>query len=286
MTPKLEEKFRSLPPEKELEIRLEILKEEERGLKEAITENNLASPDTREFRVSQNNIFHFLGRVGITKKRIDELKSLIETNDVDEEKERNRKLEVLRANSQTMLNRFMVVTPDFNKEFLEKLDVEDLEDVDVNGVLRAEKILLVRLDNPDRYAPDGENIHPQKLFALHPADIIPAIKALKQHIEKSSIITPQEQIERSTVVWLPENKNEFQHPDSTKTVYPPRITRLALDNRNLNSPSGCSILRGWGIDLDKDIVLINGCKVVFERITKKNRFEAILTSYDVKEILL
>ena len=78
------------------------------------------------------------------------------------------------------------------------------------------------------------------------------------------------------VVWLPRQSNGFQHPDKSKTVYPPKIKRLALDHRR-------ATLRGWGYGLK--IERINGVIVEFDWNSKRIRFEALLTPEQIRDIL-
>ena len=102
--------------------------------------------------------------------------------------------------------------------------------IDVDDALRVEGIRLVSLDNPDRWTPDGQNVKPQKLLALHSADATPALRAIRAALGKAtSPIGTDETAERAIVVWLPRKENGWQHPDPVRTVYPPRIERLALD---------------------------------------------------------
>ena len=301
MNRRLEAKWKALPPERELPIRLDVLAGQQEGLGESYARRNAAAPDTTEFRVAENAMSHFTGAISYTEARIDELRRLIaETPDEVREREadRARKAEDdkrarmrrrLRQNSQTMVERFMVVTPAFNDRFLERLGVseQDLEGVDVDAELRVEGIRLVSLDNPERYAEGGESVDPQKLLALHPSDVTPAMKVLHNALVKAPPLIPtMERAERATIVWLPRQKNGFQHPDRHRTVYPPGIKRLALDHRRKNAPDGWAILRGWGTDLDGDIDPINGCEVEFDAVPDRDRFEAGLDPAEVEEILL
>ena len=204
----------------------------------------------------------------------------------DHEAARARKLAKLRQNSEAMLERFLVVTAGHNATFLEKLGVTKLENIDVDAVLRTENIRLVSLDNPERWSPDGQNVVPKKFLALHPSDVAPAIKALKESVEKLLVpINEGERTDRSTVVWLPQNDKGFRHPDPARTVYPPRITRLVLDMRNMPY-GGWAVLRGWGTKLDQETIPINGCEVTFDAVPEKDRFHALLDLDDVEEILL
>ena len=77
MTKSIEEKWRALPPEKELEIRREVLAEEQRGLAESQAAFKAAEPGTREERVAIKNTKHFLGRIKETEERIIFLRELI-----------------------------------------------------------------------------------------------------------------------------------------------------------------------------------------------------------------
>ena len=290
MPQRLEEKWRAMPPERELQVRIEILVEEQRGLNESQERIGAAARGTKAYRLAERNSSHFLGRIARTQKRITVLRARIAAAEPASEPlddARARKLRTLRQNSTAMLGRFLVVTRGHNAELLEKLGVADLGDVDVNTVLRAENIRLVSLDNPERWTMEGRGVTPQKFLALHPTDVKVAVEALMGAIDASLQPVPDgERAERATVIWLPRNRKKFQHPDPKRTVYQPRIDRLALDHRNSNSPKGWAILRGWGTDIDKDLDPINGCEVAFEAVAGKGRYEALLDPDEVEEILL
>ena len=83
---------------------------------------------------------------------------------------------------------------------------------------------------------------------------------------------------RPHVVWLPAQTNGFQHPDPKLTVYPEGVKRVALDHR----PAIGSVLRLWG-DPKKNI---NGVELELVRITKRGRWEAVLTTDDAEKILV
>ena len=285
MPKRLEEKWRAMPPERELQVRMEILTEEQRGLDEAQATRETAKPNTSAFRLADRDTHHFLGRVGKTQKRITKLRDLLATKQPikDISAARARKLRKLYQNSQTMLGRFLVVTPGFNQAFLKKLEVTELGDFDVNAVLQTERIQLITLDNPERWTPQGSEVVPKKFLALHPMDVNPAIRVLK-----AAMVAPTskvEQSERSTIIWLPPNKNDFQHPDEDRTTYPPKITRLALDLRDRSSHPGWAVLRGWGTNLDAGVDPINDCEVDFEAVPNKGRFQALLDPDELEEIL-
>ena len=286
---RLEEKWRSMPCDRELQVRMEILVEEQRGLDEARERRESVEPYTREWRIAERTVHHFLERVGKTQKRITTLRAEIAAQpaDVGVDEARARKLRKLRQNSETMLGRFLVVTPGHDASFLEQLGVDDLEGIDVDAVLRAENIRLVSLDNPERWTPEGRDAQPQKFLALHPTDVVPALRALKESRKNSTRpIDESERAERATVIWLPENAKRFRHPDPARTVYPPGIGRLAMDCRDKSSHPGWAVLRGWGEDLDHGVDPINGCEVDFERVPSKGRFHALLNPDEVEEILL
>ena len=297
MNRRLEKKWRALPPDRELLIRREVLAEQQRGLDESRERRDAALPETKDFRVAEAAMQHFMSSAGLTEKRIAELEKIPPPNDDEqqdlirksEEQKRERQLRRLRQNSQTMVERFMVVTANHNDALLKKLEVTEqaLEVVDVDAVVRAEGIRLISLDNPDRYADGGESVEPQKFLALHPSDVTPALKALREALEKTPPSIPEvERSARATIVWLPRQRNGFQHPNKARTVYPSGIERLALDHRNNKTPEGWAVLRGWGTDLDKGTGPINGCKVEFEDVPDKTRFECDLDPSEVKEILL
>ena len=288
MVRRLEEKWRAMPPERELQVRMEILVEEQRGVDESRAVLDTAEPETKEYRLAYRNAGYFMGRVGRTQNRITLLrKQLGDTpppmENVDEA--RSRKLAKLRSNSETMLGRFLVVTPGYNESFLERLSVTSLEGIDVDAILRAENIRLVSLDNPARWAEDGHKVNPQKFLALHPTDVVPAIKALVRSMTMTAF-PEEERSERATIVWLPRKRNGWQHPDPDRSVYPPNIERIALDCSERKTEDGWGILRGWGKDLDGAIDPINGCEVAFTWVPKKKRYEALLDPDDIEEILL
>ena len=85
-------------------------------------------------------------------------------------------------------------------------------------------------------------------------------------------------IVRPHVVWLKAQTNGFQHPDPELTVYPEGVKRVALDHR----PAIGSVLRLWG-DPPPDL---NGIELTLLRITKRGRWEAVLTSEDAKKIVV
>ena len=263
---------------------MEIFVEEQRGLEEARERRESAEPYTREWRIAERTVHHFLERVGKTQKRITTLRAEIAAQPADGGED---KLAALRRNSEIMLGRFLVVTPGHNAAFLDGLGVTDLKDVDVDAVLRAQNIRLVSLDNPKRWTPEGRDVEPQKFLALHPTDVVPALRALKESRKNATRpIDESERAERATVIWLPENAKRFRHPDPARTVYPPGIGRLAMDCRGKSSHPGWAVLRGWGADLDRGVDPINGCEVVFERVPSKGRFHALLNPDEVEEILL
>ena len=293
---RLEEKWRALPPDRELEIRLEVLDGQQLGYNESRERRDAAQPDTKAFRVADAAMNYFTESIAYTENRIAELKASPPPTD-DEMQARERKQEDekrarmrrrVRKNAQIMVERFTVVTPGHNAAFLSMLDVSSIDGADVDAVLRVAGIRLIRLDNPERYAEGGESVDPQKFFALHPDDVQPAIRVLREFFERSPrpAIEKSEQAERATVVWLPRQDNGFQHPDKKRTTYPPNIERLALDHRKKNAPHGWAILRGWGTNLDKGIDPINGCEVEFDEVPGRGRFEAGLDPDEVKEILL
>ena len=82
------------------------------------------------------------------------------------------------------------------------------------------------------------------------------------------------------VGWLPKQYNGFQHPDPSKTVYPPGIERLALDRRK----DVGATLRGWG-SRTLGYETINDVVVEFTYISKRSRYEAKLTPKQLKRIL-
>ena len=82
----------------------------------------------------------------------------------------------------------------------------------------------------------------------------------------------------SRVVWLSKKSNGFQHPNKEETVYPNGIERLALEHHK----NGTATLRGWGSDLSGEI--INRVEVEFVFNSKHARFEAELTSEQIKNI--
>ena len=84
--------------------------------------------------------------------------------------------------------------------------------------------------------------------------------------------------ERPHVVWKTAQTNGFQHPDLEKTKYPEGVKRVALDHR----PAIGSVLRLWG---DPPLKL-NGIELTLLRITKKGRWEAVLTPEDAEKILI
>ena len=94
--------------------------------------------------------------------------------------------------------------------------------------------------------------------------------------DEPELVKTVAQSKRPHVVWLPVQKNGFQHPDPDKTVYPEGVTRVALDNR----PAIGSVLRLWG-DPSSDI---NGIALQFMRMSKKGRWEAVLTDEDTEKI--
>ena len=288
---RLEKKWRALPPDREIIIRREILEVQQEALAELREKHG----------GSHRNIDYFIESIGFTERRIEELNAYIadssaevlaEAARLEEEKARAKKARQrarLRENSQRMVDRFLVVTSGFNDKFLEKLGVDGLGDLDVDALLRARGIRLVTLDNPDRWAPGGENITQLKLLGLHPSDVNTAMKIIslslisedsEETLEKERFSVP------SVIVWLPKKKNGWQHPDPERTVYPPKITRLALNHKNKKMPKGWGTLRGWGTDLEKGVDPINGCEVEFDEVPEKGRYEAGLDPDDVAEILL
>ena len=292
---RLEEKWRAMPPERELQVRMEILVEEQRGLDESRERRNGAKVGGKVYRLADRNSQHFFERTLRTRRRITVLRAEIsaEASTMIEESiddARARKLRKLRQNSEAMLGRFLVVTPGHNETFLAKLDAgsEYFDGIDVDAVLRAENIRLVSLDNPERWTSEGRNVVPQKFLALHPSDIVPALRALDKARENaSSSVDEAERAERATIVWLPENAKRFRHPDLARTVYPPDIDRLALDCRDRSSHPGWAVLRAWGSSaLESYSDPINGCKVDFDFIFGKSRYHALLDPDDLEEILL
>ena len=296
MSARLEKKWRALPPERELKIRLEILVEETRGLDESKATCDTATPGTKTYRVAEQSLHHFMTRCGRTEKRIAELLVAIKakpprsSNDeaarsLTEEQTRARQLRRLRANAQTMVERFLVVTPGFNSDFLDKLGVTSL-DVNVDAVLKAHGIRLVSLDNPARYGPDRNQIRPLKFLALHPDDVTAAVKILRPmvaakgpaKVSKRKPLDPKAVFGKKMVVWLPRKANGWQHPNRTLTTYPDRITRLALEHstpkRRTRIPPGHAILRGWGANLRTE--RINNTTVPFSYVADKRRYEANL----------
>ena len=291
MSRHLEEKWRAMPCERELQVRMEILVEEQRGLCEAQERREAVEPYDTEWRIADRAVQHFLERVGKTQRRITKLRSEIAAEPPSRpeltDDARARKLSDLKLNSEVMLGRFLVVTPGYNAPFLVKLG-HGLADIDVDAVLRAENIRLVSLDNPERWTPEGRDVEPQKFLALHPTDVIPAIQALKASLGKADRkIDEDERAERATVVWLPRNDKGFHHPDPARTVYPPGIGRLAMDCRRKSSHPGWAVLRGWGTELDRGVQgPINGLEVDFVLVPGKGRYHALLDPGDVEEILL
>ena len=279
-----------MPPVREMAVRAEILAEEERGLAESEAARDAAERGTKAYRLASRNVGHFKTRIARTRKRMKALSEQMSAEPpvADMDQERARRLRRLRANSQTMLGRFLVVTPGHNAAFLAKLGVSDLGDVDLDAILRTEYIRLVSLDNPERWvAEGGQDVQPQKFLALHPTDVTPALRALRHSLSRATTGIPEEELaERATVAWLPRNRSKFQHPDPAKTVYPAGIERLALDHRPKSSQKGWAILRGWGKDLDRGVPPINGCEVEFEAVPHKGRFHALLDPSDVEEIAL
>ena len=83
---------------------------------------------------------------------------------------------------------------------------------------------------------------------------------------------------RPHVVWLKAQTNGFQHPDPERTVYPEGVKRVALDHR----PAIGSVLRLWG---DPPLKL-NGIELTLLRITKRGRWEAVLTPEDAEKIVI
>ena len=272
-----------MPCERELQVRMEILVEEQRGLVEAQERRGAAEPYNEEWRLADRTAQHFLERVGKTQRRITKLRAEISAQ-VDV---RDAKLRALQRNSEIMLGRFLVVTPGYNAAFLVKLG-HGLAAIDVDAVLRAENIRLVSLDNPERWTPEGRDVEPQKFLALHPTDIVPAIQALRDSMMKAKRqIDEDERAERARVVWLPRNAKGFRHPDPARTVYPPGIGRLAMDCRRKSSHPGWAVLRGWGTELDRGVQgPINGLEVDFVLVPGKGRYHALLDPDDVEEILL
>ena len=291
MVRSLEKKWRALAPNVELQIRKEILTEYERGQKEATEKLNASEPDSKEYRVASRTRAYFLEQAGFVGKRIKVLQAIIDEMvppaETEADKARIRKLSTLRQNSRMMLKRFLIVTPGFNADFTQRAGKENLEGVDVDAVLRTHGIRLVSLDNPERWGVGGEFVEPQKLLGLHPSDITRALKVISQAVSTKDLpVYENERSERATVVWLPMKSNGWQHPDKSRTVYPPRITRLAMNRSEKNTMTGWAVLRGWGRDLDIDLDPINGCNVEFEYNIEKGRFEALLSPDDVEEILL
>ena len=83
---------------------------------------------------------------------------------------------------------------------------------------------------------------------------------------------------RPHVVWLKAQTNGFQHPDPARTIYPEGVKRVVLDHR----PAIGSVLRLWGDPPPK----LNGIELTLLRITKRGRWEAVLTSEDAKKIVI
>ena len=85
---------------------------------------------------------------------------------------------------------------------------------------------------------------------------------------------------RYHVIWLPAQKNGFQHPNKEHTVYPSGVTRVALDHR----PAVGSVLRIWG---SKAPSIINGIRLSnVWRDKKRARWEVKLTQEDGEKILI
>ena len=91
-----------------------------------------------------------------------------------------------------------------------------------------------------------------------------------------SPVKPVVRSEHPHVVWLKAQTNGFQHPDPERTIYPEDVKRVALDHR----PAIGSVLRLWG-DPPPDV---NGIVLEFVRITKRGRWEAVLTPEDSEKI--
>ena len=89
-------------------------------------------------------------------------------------------------------------------------------------------------------------------------------------------VTPVQLSKRPHVVWLKAQTNGFQHPDPDRTVYSEGVKRVALDHR----PAIGSVLRLWG-DPPPDL---NGVELTLVRITKRGRWEAVLTPEDSEKI--
>ena len=290
---RMEDHIKSQPLHVQLDMREELL-ESIRDFEDRCRRNLAAAdPNSREWRLANRNISYMVERAETCRREIARLRRKIEATgakrETEEEKRarwRRLKLARLRENAETMLSRFMVVTPGFNATFMQHTHdisalhrLNQLDDAEgrIDGLLQAEGIRLVSLDNPARWAEGGEEVDPQKLLALHPDDVSAAIVALREAVEE--IKRPPR---RSTVVWMPRKDNGWQHPDPERTVYPPRIERLAL--RHLED--GGARLRGWGSGLDSNLEPVNDLDIDFTYRPDKARYEARLSPADVEEILL
>ena len=89
-------------------------------------------------------------------------------------------------------------------------------------------------------------------------------------------VTPVTLSKRPHVVWLKAQTNGFQHPDPKLTVYPEGVDRVALDHR----PAIGSVLRLWG----EPPPSLNGIELILMRITKRGRWEAVLTPEESEKI--
>ena len=215
-----------------------------------------------------------------------------------ERRERERKLAQLRFNSETMIKRFLVITPGFNADFLTKVhstqtNLADMG-VDVDAVLQAAGIRPISLDNPERWIMDGAGVEPKKLKGLHPSDVTDALVAMQRSIDAHLCPPPEDELaERAVTVWRVMQPNGWQHPDPRLTIYQAGVDRIAMcrapEGRyavKRGLPDGWAIVRVFGDNAAGPLEPINGCEIETEWNKDKKTYEAILDPDDVEEILL
>ena len=240
-------------------------------------------------------------RIRFHRNMIPHAKTNPDTLPKDHRAARARKLARLRANSETMLKRFLIITPGYNERFLEQVGTTQMElndmGVDVAAVMRAANIRPISLDNPERWVLGGYTVQPLKFRGLHPSDVKDAMEAMRWSID-AHLCPPSEdeREERAAIVWLPRKANDWQHPDPALTVYPSGIGRIALKHNEPHEGwakirvflvDNWSYEKGYYLDVDSEWPPLNG--LVLDDLvenTKKSRFEGELTPDDVEEILL
>ena len=191
----------------------------------------------------------------------------------------------LRANAQTMVARFMVITNGHNYRLCQEVGVFAMSEAPVRAIMKRLDIRAIRLDNPERYAFDenGQRVIPDtlKFDAIHPDDIKKVVRELRKETKTSRInLTKAEKhAERVTIRWKPKQDNDWQHSDESST-YPLGMIRLALKHL----PDGSGHLRAFGIVRPTED--LNGAVLEFEHNPGKERYEAELTPEAVQEILL